>query len=302
MNGKVKLFFSNVFLMGFGTALSALAINGFLKPNGFLSSGLTGAALMIFYKFDAVPLGLIFFILNIPVFLLGLYFIGRKFIMFTALGIVICSIMLLVVVPEFSVPDDKLLCALIAGMLNGTGIAIILRSSGTAGGAEIIAVILNKLYSVSLGAANMIINAIILIFYYVFFGNLNNVFYTLIFIMVNAKVMDMVFKGLGKRKAVMIISDKWKDILSELMRDNGIGATLLSAKGGYRGSEKTVLYSIVKNHQLGILREVTLRNDPQGFIAVMETTDIVSDSIGNQPMWKKQLYKPSTQVLEKAEK
>jgi uncharacterized membrane-anchored protein YitT (DUF2179 family) len=290
-----------VLLMSLGTAMSALAINVFLKPNGFISGGITGAALMIFYKFDAVPYGLIFFILNIPVFLFGLYFMGRRFIMFTALGIFIYSVMLLTVVPDITVPNDKLLCAIIAGAINGTGFAVILRSSGTTGGSEVIAVILNKLYSISVSAANLIINVIVIGFYYLFFRSLDNVLYTLIFIMVNAKTMDMVFKSLGKRKAVMIISDKWKEILNELMSDSGIGATLLSAKGGYKGSEKTVLYSIVKNHQLGILRAVTMRNDPHGFIAIMETTDIVSDSVGNQPLWKKQLdNKPAVHTVHAA--
>ncbi|MCL2689837.1 MAG: YitT family protein [Chitinispirillia bacterium] len=302
MKASVKLLLNNIILMSLGTAMSAFAINTFLKPNEFLSSGLAGAALMVFYKYDSVPYGLIFFIINIPVFLLGLHFIGRRFIMFTALGICIYSLMLSAISPNITVPGDKLLCALIAGAINGTGFAIIMRSSGAVGGAEIIAVILNKFYSLSLGTANLLINAVIIIFYFIFFRNVDNVLYTLIFVIVNAKTIDMVFKGLGKRKAVMIISDRWKEILDELMRDSGIGATLLTAKGGYKGSEKMVLYSIVRNHQIGIMKSVTMRNDPNGFIAIMETTDIVSDSIGNQPLWKKNIYKPAAQLAEKTVK
>jgi uncharacterized membrane-anchored protein YitT (DUF2179 family) len=103
-------------------------------------------------------------------------------------------------------------------------------------------------------------------------------------------VMNAVFKGLAKRKAVMVISKRWKEILDELSLVRRIGVTLLSAKGGYTGSEEPILYSIVKNHQVSVIRSVAMRIDPAAFIAIMETTDIINDTVGNQPPWKKQLY------------
>ena len=280
----MKSFIYNTLLMTAGSALCAVAVNGFLKPHGFLSGGITGIALIVHYSSQNIPFGILYLFINIPIFLLGLLFVGFRFILFTAWGIVIYSLMLLMVIPDITV-DDKLLSVLVAGAIFGMGVAIMLRSNGTAGGTVIISVILNKLYSVSHGGACLIINAVILTISGFMFP-LENVFYTLAFIIISAGTMNFIFENMAKRKAVMIISERWKDILCEITLAGNIGVTLLSAKGGYKGCEKTVLYSIVKNKNIGTLKSIALSKDPSSFIAVMETTDIINSTVGNQPPWK----------------
>ncbi|MCL2182920.1 MAG: YitT family protein, partial [Chitinispirillia bacterium] len=181
-----------------------------------------------------------------------------------------------------------LLSALVAGILNGAGVALILRTNGTCSGTEIISIIINRIYSVNLSTTNLVMNAMVMAVA-CFFLPIENVLYSFVFVAMNSQAMNSVFKGLAKRKAVMIISKHWKEILDTLTREKRIGVTLLSAKGGYSGIEEPILYSIVRSHHVSVVSSVTMNADPAAFIVIMETTDIINDTIGNQPPWKKHL-------------
>jgi uncharacterized membrane-anchored protein YitT (DUF2179 family) len=274
--------------MVIGSMLIAVAINGFLRPHGFLSGGMAGTSLIVYYQWQGIPFGVLYFLLNIPVFALGFFVVGRRFILFSLWAVLIHSAMFSFVVPDIIIPD-KLLSALAAGIISGAGVAIILRTNGTCSGTEIISIIINKFYSVNLSTTNLVMNGM-LMGMSCFFLSLENVLYSFVFIVMNAQVMNAVFKGLAKRKAVMIISREWKKILDVLTHEKKIGVTLLNGRGGYSGVEEPILYSIVKSYHVSVVRLVTMKADPAAFIVIMETTDIINDTIGNQPPWKKQLY------------
>jgi len=274
--------------MVIGSLLIAVAVNGFLRPHEFLSGGMAGTSLIVYYHWSGIPFGVLYFLLNIPVFILGFFVVGRKFILFSLWAVLIHSAMFSFVVPDILIPD-KLLSALVAGIISGAGVAVILRTNGTCSGTEIISIIINKFYSINLSTTNLVMNAV-LMGISCFILPIENVLYSFVFIIMNAQVMNSVFKGLAKRKAVMIISHDWKTILDKLTREKRIGVTLLSAKGGYSGVEEPILYSIVRSHHVSVVRAVTMKTDPAAFVIVMETTDIINDTVGNQPPWKKHLY------------
>ena len=287
MKATVKQFLTDTVLMVIGSFTIALAINGFLRPHGFLSGGIAGTSLIVYYKWQGIPFGMLYFLLNVPVFAFGFMVIGRKFILYSVWAALIHSTMFLIVVPQIDIPD-KLLSALVAGILNGAGVAIILRTNGTCSGTEIISIIVNKFYSVNISVTNFVMNAALMAVS-CFFLPLENVLYSFVFVIMNAQVMNAVFKGMAKRKAVMIISKRWEKILDKLTRERKIGVTLMSAKGGYTGSEEPILYSIVRSYHVSLIRAVTLYVDPDAFIIIMETTDIINNTVGNEPPWKKSI-------------
>ena len=300
MKTAVKTFLIDTVLMIIGTLLIAVAINGFLRPHEFLSGGMAGTSLIVYYHWQGIPFGVLYFLLNIPVFILGFFVVGRKFILFSLWAVIIYSTMFLIVTPKIDI-DDKLLSALIAGILSGAGVAVILRTNGTCSGTEIISIIINKFYTINLSTTNLVMNGILMTVAF-FILPVENVLYSFVFAAMNAQAMNVVFKGLAKRKAVMIISTHWKEILDRLTREKRIGVTLLSAKGGYSGREEPILYSIVKSHNVSTVRTVTMQADPAAFIVIMGTTDIINDTVGNQPPWEKQLYQHHVKHTEAAKK
>ncbi|HOF00011.1 MAG TPA: YitT family protein [Spirochaetota bacterium] len=266
-----------------GSAICAVSVNGILIPNGFLSSGLTGVALVIHYLKPTISVGVIYLLINIPIFILGWIFVGKRFILFTALGMVIFSITLHFV--NFTIPvTDKMLAAMLGGAITGVGVAIMLKSYGSSGGSEIISIILYKYFSITLGTGILMVNSVIMAIS-LFLFPLEKILYTLIYIVVSSRTTNMIFHGLTKRQAALIVSEKWKEILEELTVENRIGVTLISGKGGYQGNDKTILYSVINRNKVALLKKLVTTIDKTAFIAIIEASDVTGVEVGNQPHW-----------------
>jgi len=138
--GSTRHILWNLALLGLGSAMCALGINGILIPQKFLGAGFTGISLILHYLIPAVPISVFYFILNIPVFALGWMYVGRRFFLYSIAGMLLFSAALAVVHIQLPV-HDKILNALLAGIVIGTGSGIILRSIGSAGGLDILSVI-----------------------------------------------------------------------------------------------------------------------------------------------------------------
>jgi len=131
----------NLLLITAGSVLCAIAINGILIPNQFLSGGITGVAITIHYLLPGLSMEAIYFVLNIPIFILGWFYVGRRFFLYSIAGMIIFTLALLFFHITFP-PLDKLSSTLAAGIISGIGSGVILRSVGSAGGLDILGVML----------------------------------------------------------------------------------------------------------------------------------------------------------------
>jgi uncharacterized membrane-anchored protein YitT (DUF2179 family) len=254
--GTTRKVLWNLVLISLGSALCAVSINGILVPREFLSGGFTGAALVIRYLLPALPLGGIYLVLNIPLFALGWKFVGLRFFLYSIAGMLILSGALELINVTLPI-QDKLLSVLLAGIITGAGSGIILRSLGSAGGTDILSVILLKRYSIRLGTTILAFNSIIMITASILFS-LERALYTLIYLYVSSYVINLVVTGLSQRKAV---------------------------HGGYTGREVQILYAVVNFRELSRLKQVIRRVDPDAFVVVTDTLEVMGHSIGNQPHW-----------------
>jgi len=273
----------NLVLIVIGSVLCAVAINGILIPNRFLAGGFTGLALLLHYVVPSVPVGMIYFLLNVPNFILGWVHVGRRFFFYSLAGMVIFSISLMLPLPELKI-DDLILCALTAGILTGIGSGIILRSLGSAGGLDILAVIVYKKLSIRIGATSLAFNAILLLAAAIRIP-LDIVLYTLIYIYVTAYMVNLVVTGFNQRKAVMIISQKWRAISDEIMGRMNRGVTVVQGEGGYSRQPVKILYAVITFSELSRFKNRVRQIDPEAFVVVTETLEVMGKGIGNQPHW-----------------
>jgi len=283
MRKKLPDFLLHTGLLAAGSALCAVAVNGILVPHNFLSSGLTGVALLLFYKWHALPLGALYLLCALPVFLLGWFFMGLRFVLYTAWGMLIYSLMLYVPMPDLGVAD-KMLAAAAAGGLTGVGVAVMSRSYGSAGGSEMLFAILHKLFGLTLGAGTLLFNSAVL-GAALFFFPAENVLYTMVFIVVTALATDKVFHGLATRQAALIVSERWREIAEDLTANARLGATLLRGSGGRGGAEKTIIYSVIRRGDIHALKTLAAARDPNAFIVIMDAADVTGERVGNQPLW-----------------
>jgi len=273
----------NLALIALGSALCAVALNGILIPRQFLSGGFTGLSLIIHYLFPAFPIGTIYFLLNIPNFAFGWKYVGRRFFLYSGAGMFIFSVAIQTIHLPLPV-YDYLLSALLAGVIVGIGSGIILKSLGSAGGTDILSVILLKLFSIRLGTTILAFNGIILMAAAVLF-TLEMALYTLIYLYISSYMVNLVVTGLNQRKAVYIISPQWKEISKEIIDELQRGVTLLKGEGGFTGKDQQVLYTVITFRELSRLKGLIRRLDPDAFVVVTETLEVMGHRIGNQPHW-----------------
>jgi uncharacterized membrane-anchored protein YitT (DUF2179 family) len=273
----------NLLLLILGSILCSIAINGVLIPDGFLSSGLAGLVLILHYQFPLLPVPVLYFLLNVPVFALGWKFVGRRFFFYSLAGMTIFSASLAWIHVSFPV-QDMLSSALLAGILSGAGGGLMLKSLGSAGGTDILSVALLKRFSLSLGNTALAFNCLVLLVGALLFP-LEKVLYTLIYIYVSAHILNLVVTGLSHRKAVIIVSNYAEVISSKIQKDIKRGVTILNGQGAYSGQDEKIIYTVVTFRELSQIKQLIRQMDPEAFVVVSETLEVMGQRIGNQPSW-----------------
>ena len=273
----------NLGLIALGSALCSVAINGILLPQRFYGAGFTGVALIIHYVVPSPSVAVLYFILNVPVFCLGWIYAGRRFFLYSIAGMFIFTGTLEWI--HVSLPvHDKMLSAILAGIIVGAGSGIILRSLGSAGGLDILSVILLKRFSIRLGSTILAFNSLILVAGAVFFS-LEGALYTLIYIFVSSYMVNLVVMGLSQRKAVYIISPQWEEISHEIMDKIQRGVTVIKGQGGYTGRDEQILYTVISFRELPQLKQLIRGVDSDAFVVITDTLEVMGQRIGNQPHW-----------------
>lgn len=273
----------NLFLIAVGSVICCAAVNGILIPQKFFGAGFTGLSLLIHYLFKSIPISILYLVLNIPLFALGWLYVGRRFLLYSIAGMLFFTGALQwtqVVIPI----HDRILSSLLAGIIMGVGSGIILRSLGSAGGLDILSVILLKRFSVRLGTTILAFNSAILIVG-AFLISLEGALYTLIYVYVNSFIVNLVVTGLSQRRTVLIISHEWERVAKEIQEKIHRGVTLINGRGGFTGRDMQILYTVVTFREVPRLKEIARSIDPNVFLVVSDTLEVVGTRIGNQPHW-----------------
>lgn len=266
-----------------GNVIYAIAVKGILIPNHFVTGGVTGISLIIHKIVPFANVGIIYFLINIPIFIIGWMKVGRRFFFYSVLGVSSLAVILTFVNVTITL-NDNILYSLLAGILLGIGVGLVLRSPGSQGGLDILSIVILKKYAISFGNTVLAINIIILLLVGVFYS-LESVLYTIIVFFISASFVNVVITGLSRRKSVMIISDYWEKIEREILKDINQGVTIIPGKGGYRQKDEKILYIVISIRHIGRIKKTILEIDPDAFIVINDTREVVNYRIGNQPHW-----------------
>ncbi len=274
----------NLFLLCAGSVVTAVGINGLLIPHRFVSGGVTGLALLLHYLVPALSVALIYAVANLPLFLAGWFFISRRFFLYSIAGTIIFSSAIAWVDLGVIPVQDQLLAAILSGLILGTGSGIILKSMGSAGGTDILSVILLQRFSIRLGTTRLAFNILVLTAAALLFS-LEDALYTLIYLYVSAQIVDLVVTGLSQRKAVFIISPQWERISPRILSEIHRGVTILRGQGAFSQREQQILYTVVTFREVATLKQIVRNEDPAAFVVISDTTEVMGHRIGNQPHW-----------------
>jgi uncharacterized membrane-anchored protein YitT (DUF2179 family) len=177
-----------------------------------------------------------------------------------------------------------MLNALFAGVILGAGAGLCLKTSGSQGGTDMLSVVLMKRYSVKIGTTLMVLNGLVLLMISVYYS-IEAVLYTMIVVFVSSKVINLVVVGLSQRKAIFIISRHWESISQEILKDIRRGVTIIKGEGGYSRKEEKILYTVVQLTDIGNFKRLVHGIDPDAFVVISDTQEVINYRIGNQPHW-----------------
>jgi uncharacterized membrane-anchored protein YitT (DUF2179 family) len=259
-----------------GTAVMGFGINAFNIPNNLAEGGITGISILIKLLVPVVDQGIVYFLLNVPLFFLGWKVLGRTAFIYTIIGTVSLSIFLSVFDGVLELPmDDRLLASLYAGVTIGAGLGIIFRYGGTTGGVDIIARLLQKYMGISMGRT-LFFGDMLVIGASLIYLNVESAMYTLVCVFIAARVIDFFQDGAYAGKALTIISDHADDIARQIL-EFGRGVTILSGKGAYSGADKQVVYVVVSRNEVVRFKNIVQNIDPHAFVIVNDVHEVLGE-------------------------
>ncbi len=255
-----------------GSFIHSYAINALLVPHNLLSGGLTGIAMIIEY-FTGFPISITVVLLNIPLFIAGYRMISKRFIYFSMLGIFSMSIFLALTKNWVLNVQNPMIASIYGGLLLGIGSGIIIKNRGSLGGTDIIAVIINKYFSIGIGVITTFFNLIVL-GGAVFMFDIELAMYTMIAIFISSKAIDTLQEGFNHKKTIIIISNHSEEIAEQLMHRVGRGVTFLDGEGAYTGSKKKLIYIVVRIMELARVKDIVRSVDRDAFMSIIDTKEV----------------------------
>jgi len=261
-----------------GGMILALGFDFFLDPHGFNGGGITGLSQIIVKVTGIGSVSLFVILINLPLFLLGGFKIGKKFFVGSLIGMLSFTLGLelfaLLPVPE----TEPMLAVVYGGVISGLGLGIAFVSGASTGGSDIIVRLLKRKWqNIPIGAISMGFDLVIMLLTGLAFGDFSASLYTGLTVFLAGKVIDMVVYSFDYSKVVIIISEKHDAIAGAIFEELRRGVTFLEGEGAYSHRSKKVILTAIKRHQLTELKQLVMRIDSEAFMIVQEAHQVLGD-------------------------
>ncbi len=268
-----------------GALLQALAIRLFLVPAHLINGGISGLSQIINY-YTGWPIGLMIFIGNLPLFILGWRHLGGpRFALRTAFAVAAISFftdMLVFVLPTKELTRDLVLNTLYGGIFSGVGYGLVYRGQATSGGSDILARILNNWRGISLSQSYMITDSLIM-----FLGGLTysweNALYAIVMLYISGIAAETTTEGANIVRTAMIITSQPQAVTEKILHEMERGVTLIPAKGAYTGAERMVLYCVISRSEIPQLKALVREADSYAFMVIGQAHEVLGEGFKS---WK----------------
>ena len=289
-----------VIMVTISTIIYCMGVMWFLEPASLFSGGVTGIAQLIsnscsrFFNIK-IDLGLIVFLINIPILIFGWKKVSKRFVICSVISIILQTVLMNEIIPviDFGINTglnpitgvmfpgsgsemDLLLLSFVGGFISGVGSSLALRYGTSTGGVDILAQAVSFKKNISIGFISLVVNVIIAILGALLFGNPAVAFYTIIRIIVQSVITDKVHTAYNFLK-VEIVTTKTQEVSELLLSDIGRGITIINAIGAYTHTEKSVLEIIISSYEMHRVIDDTKRIDPSAFITVSPVRRVIGN-------------------------
>jgi len=255
-----------------GALAQAIGLRLFMVPAELASGGISGIAQLI-HHYTSWPIGLMVFIGNVPLFLLGWRLLGgRRFALRTLAAVAAYSffaeaVLWLPFFPKNGITDDLVLNSLYGAVVSGIGYGLVYRAQGTSGGSDILARILNRWRGISMTQSYLMTDTVVVLAAGFVFG-WQKALYAIIVLYVSGLVADSTLEGAGTVRTALIVTGKCREVADHILTDMERGVTILNGTGAYTGADRPVLYCVVTRSEVQQLKTIVHETDPKAFMMV----------------------------------
>ena len=266
----------------------AFAWEGFMIPNGMSAGGMMGLCTVVQYATGgAIPASTSYIVVNAALILAAVLLMGIGFGFKTIYCIAISSLAMSLIAStpalhsiqgQFFYVRESLVIPVLAGVLEATGLGLIIRYGGSTGGTDIVALMINKYWPISLSTV-FLISDFVIIFLILFIPEKTfaDMIYGLIEIVVFTMFIDTIVGGRRSSYQLLVFSDKYEEIADHIINNMDRGVTLLKGQGWYTKNDRNVLLILISQKQFPALSKVIKDMDPRAFISVTNTHNVFGE-------------------------
>ncbi len=288
---KVLLVIFDYIVITLGVVLFVMAWTSFLLPNDMIDGGLTGASALL-AMVTGVSVDIWYFSINTLLLILAWIILGRSFGIKTIYAIVLSSALFrlfgsdsmafLQAVPGNPLAvTEKVLIPIIGGLLEAVGLSLIIMRGGSTGGTDILALIVNKFWPVTLGRFYLFADLIVITLLLFVPGHcFTDVIYGYITMGVCAYVLDLIMLGKESSVQLLIFSDKYTQIANYVNDKMERGVTALESIGWYTQKERKVLLIVIRRTELSEVTKAVKEIDPKAFVTVVPANNVYGEGFG----------------------
>ncbi len=268
----------------FGSVIYGLAVALFLGPSETVMGGATGIATTINILFPNLSIGMMLLVVNIPILLLGLFFYGWHLLWRVIVAVLVTSFATNIaeLLPFSMITDDRLLAAIMGGLLLGSGSGMLLARGYNTGGSDLAAVMIKQklIKSVSTGRIMFVIDLFIITGSAILTRNFSAIFYSIVSTYTYTFALDYIIDGNKSAKMTFIISDKYKEIAAAISTELDRGVTILHGLGWYSQHDKDVILCVFKPQELYRAKVIVKSMDPNAFMILTDAKEVMGEGFG----------------------
>jgi len=265
----------DISLIVMGSLITALAFNIFMLPNRIASGGVSGLSVLAQSWIGAEP-AFTQWALNIPLFILGVLFLGKHYGVRSLLGSFVLPLFIYITKDLPAPTNNPLLASIYGGIGVGLGLGLVFRGRGSTGGLTILAQIIQKISGLSFSMSVVLLDGTVITLAAFVLG-MEQAMYALIGLFVTGRVINALEVGFSNTKVAYIISEETEAISQAILNDLDRGLTKLNAQGGYTGDQRTVLMVVVGQNEITRLKVLVRTVDPGAFVIITEAHEVLGE-------------------------
>lgn len=275
---KILDFTKNFILIVLGAYLISLSINMFLLPHKMTTGGASGIATILYYLSN-IPMGITILAINLPLFVIAIVKLGKKFVIKTIFSTILLSVFLELFKYDQVIQTtqiDLLMSCIFGGIISGIGLSLTFKAGASSGGSDLLANIIYKLTKIqSLSKVLMGIEIVIISGVIICFKDINLGLYSIIALFISTKVIDVIFDGIYNTKVATIITKKGDQIVESILSELGRGATITNSIGAHSGEENTTITCVITRNQIASLKQTIRDNDNRAMMYITNANEAI---------------------------